>query len=79
MGARLYSVRAARLASMTGVITVDLASNQSCDFEDFPNVAKAVGYIVSCRSSHFSVAEAKGCEVPNSFSKVWANSSMRSG
>ena len=31
---RLYSARAALLASMTGVITVDLASNQSCDFED---------------------------------------------
>ena len=42
---------------MTGVITVDLASNQSCDFEDlFPKVAKAVRYIVSRRASHFSVA-----------------------
>ena len=45
---RLYSARAARWASLTGVITVDLASNQSCDFADlFPKVAKAVRYIVS--------------------------------
>ena len=51
----MYSARAAHLASMTGVITVDLASNQSCGFEDlFPKVAKAVSYIVSCRASHFT-------------------------
>ena len=43
----MYSARAAHLASMMGVITVDLASNQSCDFEDlFPEVAKAVPYTV---------------------------------
>ena len=71
MGACLYSARAVRLASMTGVISVDLASNQSCDFEDlFPKVAKAERYIVSRRASHFSVAESPGCEDPNSFSKV---------
>ena len=42
---------------MTGIITVDLASNQTCDFEEFlPHVAKAVRYLVSRRASHFSVA-----------------------
>ena len=77
---RLYSARAAHLASMMGVITVDLALNQSCDFDDlFPKVAKAVRYKVSRRTSHFSVAESPGCKDPNSFSKVWANCSMRSG
>ena len=50
LGVRLYCARAARLTSMTGVITVDLASNQSCDFDElFPKVAKAVRYIVSRR------------------------------
>ena len=54
---RLNSARAAHLASMTGVITVDLVSDQSCDFENlFPKVGKAVLYIVSRRASHFSVA-----------------------
>ena len=43
LGVCLYSAKAARLASITGVITVDLALNQSCDFEDFfPKVATAV-------------------------------------
>ena len=57
LAVRLYFARAAHLASMTGTITVDLASNQSCDFEDlFSKVAKAVQYIVSRRASHFSVA-----------------------
>ena len=62
------------------IIIVDLASNQSCEFEDlFPKVAKAVRYIVSRRTSHFSVAESPGCKDQNSFSKVWANCSVRSG
>ena len=48
---------------MRGVITVDLASNQSCDFDDlFPKVAKAVPYIVSRRASHLSVAESPGLQ-----------------
>ena len=67
----LYSARVARLASMTGVITVDLASNQSCDVEDlFPKVAKAVQYKVPRRASHFSVAESSGCKDPSSFPQV---------
>ena len=62
---RLYSARAARLASVTEVITANLASNQLCDFEDFfPKVAKAVLYILSRRASHFSVAESPDCNDP---------------
>ena len=67
----MYSTRAARLASMTGVIKTQFASNQSCDFEDFfPKVAKAVRYIVSCRAPHFSVAVSPGCKALNSLLKV---------
>ena len=59
------------MASVTLVITVDLVSNQSLDFEDFfPKVVKAVPYIVPIRASHFSVAESMGCQVPDSISKV---------
>ena len=55
LGVRLYSARAAHLASMTGVITADLASNQSCDTEDlFPKGSQST---VPRRVSHFSVAE----------------------
>lgn len=35
LGNRLYSIRAARFTSTMGVISADLALNQSCDFEVF--------------------------------------------
>ena len=53
----MYSARAARLASIRGLISAHFASNQSCDFEVFlPKVVKAVQYMVSRRVAHFSVA-----------------------
>ena len=56
LGNRLYSARAVRLASMMGVISADLASNQSCDFRVFlPKVANAVRCMVSRRVARFSV------------------------
>ena len=54
LGVRLYSKGVARLASVTGDILVDLASNQPCDFGlFFPRVAKAMRCMVSGRISHF--------------------------
>ena len=65
LGERLYSVRAARFASIMGVISADLALNQSYDFEVFfPNVAKAVRCMVSRKVVHFAVAESPDCEIP---------------
>ena len=53
---------------MTGVIAADLASNQSCELEDFfPQAAKVVRYILSHTASYFPVAESTGCKVPKSF------------
>ena len=80
LGDRLYSVRALRFASMIGVISADLALNQSCDFRVFfPKVAKAVRCMVSRKVVHFAVAESPGCEIPSSFSNLSANFSTRSG
>ena len=63
----LYSIRAVHLASMTDVISDDLASNQSGVLEVvFPKVARAMRCMVSQRISHFSVAESLGCGAPNS-------------
>ena len=63
VGDRLYSPSVAHLASMMGVITDALASNQSCDFEVFfPKVARAVWWMVSRRDFHFSVAVSPDCD-----------------
>ena len=68
------------LASMTGVISDDLASNQSCVIEVFfPKVARAMTCMVSRRISHFYVAESLGCGAPNSLSKASTNCDMRFG
>ena len=54
----MYSASAARLASITGVISVAFASNQSCDFVVFlPKVVSAVLCMVSHSISHFLVAD----------------------
>ena len=80
MGDRLYSASAVRLASITGDITDELASNQSCDFEVFfPELARAVWWIVSRRASQFSVAVSRGCESSYTFTNATANSYTRSG
>ena len=56
------------MASMTGVIADDLASYQSCHFEDFfPKAAKVVRYILSHTASYFPVAESTGYKAPKSF------------
>ena len=80
---RLYVIRSVRLATMTGLITDDLASNQSWVFEViFPKVPRAVRcmvWLVSRRMSHFSVAESLDCGAPNSLSKGYANCDMMFG
>ena len=58
MGVHLYSANTAHLAFVTGVISADLASDQSCDFHTFfPKVAKAVLYMVSYKFSLLLVAD----------------------
>ena len=80
VGDCLYSVSAACFASMTGVISDDLASYQSCNFEVFfPKIARAMWWMVSCRVSLFSVAVSPDCDASYSSSKASTNCSKRSG
>jgi len=62
LGDCLYSARAARLALMIGVISVD--------FKAFlPKVVNAALCIEFGRVSHFAVTDFSGCEGENSFKK----------
>lgn len=80
LGDGLYSMKAARLDSMTGVSSVDLASNQSQGFKVFfQKVARAVRCMLTRRDSHFSVADSPGCDGSYSLTKASENSSTRSG
>ena len=74
------STRAARFASMTGIITFDLASNQSQFLEVFlPKVSKAVFWMVSQWWSHFSEAELRCLSADKATTSDLANSATVSG
>ena len=76
LGDRLYSIRASRLASMTGLISLDLTSNQPWVFEVFfPKVARAVHGV----SENFTLLYGRVFGAPNSPSKTSANCDMRFG
>ena len=80
VGDYLYSLSVACFASIMGVISDDLASYQSCDFEVFfPKIARVMWWMVSHRVSHFSVAVSLDCDASYSSSKASANCSIRSG
>ena len=80
VGDCLYSASVACFASIMGVISDDLASYQSCNFEVFfPKIARVMQWMVSHRVSHFSVAVSPDCDASYSSSKASANCSIRSG
>ena len=80
LGDCLYSIRVVCLASMMGIISVDLASNQLGVFAVFySKVARAVRCLVSRRISHLSGRFCGMWGTELSLSKASANCDMRFG
>ena len=77
LGEHIYSARAARFASMAGVISADFASNQSeLRGVVFPKMASADVWMHSRRWIQVSDAVLWGFFVEMASSKVFANSSI---
>ena len=77
-GDDLFAAGAIHVTPMTGVISVYLASSQSCAFKGlFAKIDRAVPCMVR-KVSHLSVAELPGFEASRSFRKTSANCSTKS-
>ena len=77
-GDDLFAAGAIHVTPMTGVISVYLASSQSCAFKGlFAKIDRAVPCMVR-KVSHLSVAELPGFEASRSFRKTSAKCSTKS-